>query len=282
MAGRCCSDPFKKAPSRLTIPDYYEFVDERDVITWAFLRTRTYTSHSHFLSAVAQLQLNARVYNIGCEVANKDYTPGSGKPETEFKGPGRFPCRPVSILVDVFVERVHSFLAAPDIASQVRLPWLRWHPFQAPPARLGQNPRTAWRCNDFSDILTACMHGHREHRLSLLSGRRKCDRFVAGTQLPVQVRAAEYKVLAGHLFMLEDEQANELLWCECDICKKWRLVDQQTHEQVQLRDEYLCATDMRRPIRGCDVALLPNSNVPHDDETLMQSALGLVDRHVNM
>jgi hypothetical protein len=94
--------------------------------------------------------------------------------------------------------------------------------------------------------------------------------------LPVmQVRAAEYKVLAGYLLNLQEEQGNELLWAACDACKRWRLVDRETHQKVA-RGSYFCHQDTRRPICGCNVWLLPHSGQVQDDEEIMKETSGLV------
>lgn len=92
----------------------------------------------------------------------------------------------------------------------------------------------------------------------------------------MQARAAEYKVLAGYLLSLEEEQHGALLWAECEECKKWRLIDHETHRNLERGAQYTCDADARRPIRGCDVALLRDSAEAHDDEVLMQSAVTLV------
>jgi hypothetical protein len=116
-----CSDPFKNAPSAITLPDYYDLVDKKDVITWTQLRTRHFTSQGHFLSSIAQLQQNARVYNLGCTVPNKAYIPGGAEPEYVRKGPGKLACPAVGHLVDVFVQRVSEYLGDPEVAKEVRV-----------------------------------------------------------------------------------------------------------------------------------------------------------------
>jgi hypothetical protein len=90
----------------------------------------------------------------------------------------------------------------------------------------------------------------------------------------VQVRAAEYKVLAGYLLNLEELQGDRLLWAECERCKKWRLIDSETHKKIA-EESYFCAQDLQRPIRGCDVLTLPSGQV-QDDEEILKDAVSLV------
>lgn len=40
IGGGACSNSFKVAPSKMTLPDYYDVVNEKSVITWKSLQAR--------------------------------------------------------------------------------------------------------------------------------------------------------------------------------------------------------------------------------------------------
>jgi hypothetical protein len=96
----------------------------------------------------------------------------------------------------------------------------------------------------------------------------------------LQVRAAEYKVLAGYLFELEQaQQHTDLQWLGCDACEKWRIVDAAVLAQFEGNVTFECALDKQRPVRGCNVALLPGSSEPTEDLELMEHARPLLSRY---
>ena len=97
--------------------------------------------------------------------------------------------------------------------------------------------------------------------------------------LLLQVREGELKTLAAYLYSLEDKHGGVQHWVECDNCKKWRLVDAAVEARATDDDafQFKCADDSSRPVRGCDVVVLPGESGPTEDEALLQSALPLLE-----
>ena len=89
----------------------------------------------------------------------------------------------------------------------------------------------------------------------------------------MQRRAAECQVLAGYLHAFSQSTQ---FWAKCDRCEKWRLVDQATSDAVERGGSFECSDDKARPIRGCNIALLPGSSEPHDDDVFLQQTAHLL------
>lgn len=77
------------APSTSLVPDYYDLVDPKDVITFPSLKKRQHCSRQALLADVDQMAQNCAVYNTGAMVPNPDFVKGSQQPEMIRKGPGK-------------------------------------------------------------------------------------------------------------------------------------------------------------------------------------------------
>ena len=114
-----CRQVFKTIPLERNIPDYYSIVDRQDVRLLPSLSKLQYPSRQAVFENVDQLRQNAEAYNVGCDVPNKRWKPGSTEPQFVRVGPGNLRVPGVALLARAFAERVHQYLARPDKAEQV-------------------------------------------------------------------------------------------------------------------------------------------------------------------
>ena len=105
-----CRNVFKTAPSSATIPDYYEYVDRKDVITWTSLKKRQHTSRRALLEDIDRMAQNANKYNQGGLVRNPAFVPGGGEPEMIKRKPGLYALPELPARMDAFRKRVTDLL----------------------------------------------------------------------------------------------------------------------------------------------------------------------------
>lgn len=94
----------------MNIPDYYDFVERKDVITWTSLKKRQHTSRKALLVDLGRMAHNAAVYNTGAMVRNPDYRPGGGEPEFIKRGPGKHAYPDVVPLMKLLQKHVNELL----------------------------------------------------------------------------------------------------------------------------------------------------------------------------
>lgn len=107
---RACRNVFKTAPSTLNIPDYYDLIDRKHVITWPSLKKRQHTSRKALLADLGRMTHNAAVYNTGAPVRNPAFTPGGAEPEFVKRGPGKHAFPAVVPLMRSLQKRVAELL----------------------------------------------------------------------------------------------------------------------------------------------------------------------------
>jgi hypothetical protein len=93
----------------VNIPDYYDIVDERAVVTWQSLRSRRHTSRSHFMQDVEQMLFNARAYNVGVRVRRPASEVG-GEDGYADVGPGKLRFPDLVGMVEEFRDNVSGLL----------------------------------------------------------------------------------------------------------------------------------------------------------------------------